>query len=99
MPSARGVRAGAAYVELYANDKRLARGLKRAQKRLAAFGAFARDIGLKLAMVTAVERALFGSAVIQQEWVGIRCNADPTQKCSSMASSRSGTRRRSVWGS
>jgi TP901 family phage tail tape measure protein len=48
MPSARGIRAGAAYIELYANDNRLVRGLKRAEKRLKAFGTSVRQIGARL---------------------------------------------------
>lgn len=49
MPSsARGIRAGSAYIELYANDNRLVRGLKRAEKRLRAFGASVRQIGARL---------------------------------------------------
>jgi len=48
MASAHGIRAGAAYVELFADDSRLARGLKRAQKRLKAFGRASREIGSRL---------------------------------------------------
>ena len=54
MPSARGIRAGAAYVELYAQDNRLVRGLKRAQRRLRAFSASVRDIGMRLAKLSVV---------------------------------------------
>ncbi len=54
MPTARGIRAGAAYVELYANDNRLARGLKRARARLKAFSASAREIGARLTRLSAV---------------------------------------------
>lgn len=51
------VRAGKAYVEIFADDSPLARGLKRAQKRIEAWGAGLRSIGTKvgavgLAMVT-----------------------------------------------
>jgi len=48
MTSARGIRAGAAYIELYASDSRLVRGLNRAQKRLRAFGTSVRRIGARL---------------------------------------------------
>ena len=48
MTSARGIRAGAAYIELYANDNRLVRGLNRAQKRLKAFGSSVQRIGARL---------------------------------------------------
>ena len=47
MPSARGIRAGRAFVELFADDSKLVRGLRRAEKRLKAFGesAFAERVG------------------------------------------------------
>jgi len=48
MASARGIRAGAAYIELYANDNKLVRGLNRAQKRLKAFGSSVQRIGARL---------------------------------------------------
>ena len=48
MPSAKGIRAGKAYVELYAKDGRLVKGLKRASARLKAFGASVRMMGLKM---------------------------------------------------
>ena len=54
MVSSRGIRAGAAYVELYANDNRLVRGLKRAQRRLKAFAAGVSQIGAKMAKLSAV---------------------------------------------
>ena len=54
MVSSRGIRAGAAYVELYAHDSKLVRGLKRASRRLKAFGANVRDIGARLVKASAV---------------------------------------------
>ena len=54
MVSSRGIRAGAAYVELYANDNKLVRGLKRAQRRLKAFAAGVSQIGAKMAKLSAV---------------------------------------------
>lgn len=48
MPSAQGIRAGAAFIELYAKDHRLVRGLDRAEKRLQAFGAGVREVGTRL---------------------------------------------------
>lgn len=54
MPSARGIRAGAAYVELFANDNQLVRGLKRAQARLKAFGMAVREIGMSMVKLSAV---------------------------------------------
>ena len=48
MASASGIRAGRAFVELFADDSKLVRGLNAARKRLQAFGASARAIGTKL---------------------------------------------------
>jgi hypothetical protein len=48
MPTARGIRAGAAYVELFADDSRLIRGLGRASRRLKAFGAGVEAMGAGL---------------------------------------------------
>ena len=49
MPSTRGIRAGRAFVELFADDSKLVRGLRRAEKRLKAFGERIRNLGLKIA--------------------------------------------------
>jgi len=49
MPSARGIRAGRAFVELFADDSKLVRGLRRAEKRFKAFGDRIRNFGLKIA--------------------------------------------------
>lgn len=46
--SASGIRAGAAYVELYLQDGRFARGLQTAEKKLRAFSSSAREIGTVL---------------------------------------------------
>lgn len=48
MPSAQGIRAGAAYIELYLHDNRLQRGLSRASKRLQAFGASVQSMGMRV---------------------------------------------------
>jgi len=48
MPSAQGIRAGKAFVELFTDDSRLVRGLKAAQRRLKNFGASVRAIGVKM---------------------------------------------------
>ncbi len=53
MVSPRGIRAGAAYVELYAKDNKLVRGLRRASRRLKAFGAGIRGIGVRMAGISA----------------------------------------------
>jgi hypothetical protein len=46
--SARDIRAGRAFVELFADDSNLVRGLKSAQSKLAAWGAAIRSTGLKM---------------------------------------------------
>ena len=49
MASTQGIRAGRAFVELFADDSKLVRGLRRAQKKLKAFGQSIRAMGLKIA--------------------------------------------------
>lgn len=49
MALSQGIRAGAAYVELYTKDSRLVKGLQAAEKKLKAFGAGITSIGTKLA--------------------------------------------------
>ena len=50
MPGSTGsIRAGRAFVELFADDSKLVRGLRRAQKKLKAFGQSIRNMGLKIA--------------------------------------------------
>lgn len=51
--NAGGIRAGLAYVEMYLKDNPLTRGLDRAQKRLAAFGAGVKGVGVKVAGIGA----------------------------------------------
>jgi len=48
MPRTGAIRAGRAFVELFADDSKLVRGLKRAQWRLRKFGASVRAIGLRM---------------------------------------------------
>lgn len=43
-----GIRAGRAFVELFADDSRLVRGLRAAEKKLKAFGQGIRNLGLKM---------------------------------------------------
>ncbi len=54
MTLAQGIRAGAAYIELYANDNRLVRGLNRAQKRLKTFSVGVRDLGRRMVILSAI---------------------------------------------
>ncbi len=49
MPSSSNIRAGAAYIELYAKDNRLVKGLNAAAAKLKAFGAGITSIGTRLA--------------------------------------------------
>jgi hypothetical protein len=51
MASAQGIRAGRAFVELFADDSKLVRGLRSAERKLMAFGTAVKDIGAKLAKV------------------------------------------------
>lgn len=48
MAASQGIRAGRAFVELFADDTKLVRGLRAAENRLKAFGAGVRSIGTKL---------------------------------------------------
>jgi len=49
MASTQGIRAGRAFVELFADDSKLVRGLRRAERKLRAFGDSVRNLGLKMA--------------------------------------------------
>ena len=53
MASAGGIRAGAAFIELYANDLGLVKGLQAASRRLKAFGAGLEATGLRMMAVGA----------------------------------------------
>lgn len=53
MPSSQGIRAGAAYVEITANDSRLVKGLNAASAKLKSFGAGVQSTGLKMAALGA----------------------------------------------
>ncbi|MBP7296174.1 MAG: hypothetical protein KBB56_08955 [Acidobacteria bacterium] len=47
MATAQGIRAGRAFVELFADDSKLVRGLRQAEQKLKAFGDSIRNMGLK----------------------------------------------------
>jgi len=65
MQNAQGIRAGRAFVELFADDRQLVRGLRRAQRRVQAFGRSIRGFGLRLAGVaTAMLAPLAASAKV-----------------------------------
>jgi len=60
--STRAIRAGRAFVELFADDTLLVRGLRRAERRLRAFGESVRGFGLRLAGIgTAILGSLFAA--------------------------------------
>ncbi|MFH1419470.1 MAG: phage tail tape measure protein [Planctomycetota bacterium] len=58
----KGIRAGRAFVELFADDSKLVRGLRRAEKKLKAFGASIRNMGLKMASLGAAMLAPMAAA-------------------------------------
>ena len=69
MALSKGIRAGRAFVELFADDSKLVAGLNRAAARLKAFGASVSAIGMKMATLGGVALApmlgaakMFGSA-------------------------------------
>ena len=63
MPSTKGIRAGRAFVELFADDSRLVRGLRRAEHRIKAFGAKVRNIGAVMTGLSAALAAPFVASV------------------------------------
>jgi hypothetical protein len=63
MVSPKGIRAGAAYVELYTNNSRLVKGLKSAEQRLKAFGGSIRSIGTRLVGLGSLLAAPMAAAV------------------------------------
>ena len=65
MPAPGAIRAGRAFVELFADDSKLVRGLKRAEKRLRAFGDSIRNFGLKLAGAVSAITAPLGAFTIK----------------------------------
>ncbi len=65
MPQAGAIRAGRAFVELFADDSKLVRGLKRASSKLKAFGESVRNMGLKIAgLGTAIATPLLASTKV-----------------------------------
>jgi TolA-binding protein len=66
-----GIRAGAAYVELYTKDSRMVKGLQAAEKKLKAFGEGITSIGTKLAGLGAgVVTPLIGAAKVFSDMGG-----------------------------
>lgn len=62
MAKAGAIRAGRAFVELFADDRKLVRGLRNAQRRLRAFGAGVRQIGQRMLVFGAAAAAPFALA-------------------------------------
>ncbi len=54
---AKGIRAGKAFVELFADDSRLVRGLRSAQRRLRAFGSVVSNMGRRMALASVATAA------------------------------------------
>jgi len=66
-----GIRAGAAYVELYTKDSRMVKGLQAAEKKLKAFGEGITSIGTKIAGLGAgVVTPLIGAAKVFSDMGG-----------------------------
>ncbi|TVQ57545.1 MAG: phage tail tape measure protein, partial [Phycisphaerales bacterium] len=65
MSSQRGIRAGRAFIELFADDRRLVRGLRRAQARLRAFGSSVRQIGQRMLAMSAAAGSIFAISTRQ----------------------------------
>ncbi|MCK6498336.1 MAG: hypothetical protein L6Q38_02525, partial [Nitrospira sp.] len=77
MASASGIRAGAAYVELYATDNRLVRGLNAAKARLESFSTSVSKIGQGFLKASALLAAPFVGGVkafadVEQELANLR---------------------------
>lgn len=63
MASSRGIRAGKAFVELFADDSHLVRGLRSAQRKLRSFGVSITSMGMRLAGVGATIAGSFIPAI------------------------------------
>jgi hypothetical protein len=75
--SSGAIRAGAAYVELLAQDNQLLKGLRNAEKRVAAFSKFTQDIGKKALAVGVAALTPVGIAI---ESLGRTSDLDSTAK-------------------
>jgi len=65
MPAPGAIRAGRAFVELFADDSKLVRGLRRASAKLKAFGESVRNMGLKMmALGAAIVAPLLASTKV-----------------------------------
>ncbi len=57
MATTQGIRAGRAFVELFADDSRLVRGLRASERKIKAFGSSIRKMGMKLTAISAAAMA------------------------------------------
>lgn len=99
MSNTGSIRAGRAFVELFTDDSKLVRGLNRAQKRLKAFGASARAMGMRLLKASAVMATplVAGAKVFadfEQQMANVSTMLDEPEK--HMKGFTSGIRRMSV---
>ncbi|MBI1375801.1 MAG: phage tail tape measure protein, partial [Phycisphaera sp.] len=62
MASTQGIRAGRAFVELFADDSRLVRGLRRAERRLKVFGSNVGAVGRRVTAIGAAAAVPFVGA-------------------------------------
>lgn len=65
MPASNAIRAGRAFVEIFADDSRLVRGLRRAQRRLQMFGRSVQDMGVRIFSLTTAAFAPLGALTIK----------------------------------
>ncbi|MDP7398862.1 MAG: phage tail tape measure protein [Lentisphaeria bacterium] len=98
MAAARGIRAGRAYVELGVSDKLVA-GLKRATRRLKAFGAGVQQIGARLAKMAGLMALPLAAGVkvfadFEQQMANVSTMLDEPDK--HMTDFRKGIRRMAV---
>jgi len=77
MPSTSAIRAGRAFVELFADNSKLKSGLRAAERQLKDFGKHVRDMGLKLISV--------GSAVAAPMVAGVKVFADFQEQMANVA--------------
>ncbi len=77
MAGASGIRAGRAFVELFADDRALVRGLRTAQQKLAAFGAAVRGLGTQMLAL--------GAGIVAPLALAAKAFADTGSQLSDMA--------------
>jgi len=73
MSSAAAIRAGRAFVELFADDKKLVQGLRRAEQKIRAFGAKLQGVGREMLALGAAVAAPLALATRPSRGLTIRC--------------------------